>query len=68
MFELTIFIVSYWARNIDDRKSGSGGAFFLGKRLVSWTCKKHNCISQSTTKGKYVATIVSISNIIWIKE
>ena len=26
--------------NIDDRKSTSGGALFLGKRLVTWTTKK----------------------------
>ena len=24
-----------WARSIDDKKNTSGGAFFLGKRLVS---------------------------------
>ena len=29
-----------WAGNIDDRKSTSGGAFFLDKRLVTWTSKK----------------------------
>ena len=29
-----------WAGNLDDRKNTSGGAFFLGKRLVSWTRKK----------------------------
>ena len=29
-----------WVGRIDDRKSTSGGAFFLGKRLVSWTSKK----------------------------
>ena len=34
-----------WAGNIDDRKITSGDAFFLGKRQVSWTGKKENCIS-----------------------
>ena len=29
-----------WAGSIDDRKNTSGGTFFLGKRLVSWTSKK----------------------------
>ena len=29
-----------WVRSVDDRKKMSGGAFFLGKRLVSWTSKK----------------------------
>ena len=29
-----------WAGNMDDRKSTSGGAFFLGGRLNSWLRKK----------------------------
>ena len=40
-----------WVENIDDRKSTSGGAFFLGKRLVSWTSKKKNCTSQSIAEA-----------------
>ena len=38
--DLKVFIDTYWAQSIDDRKSIRGGAFFLGKRLVSWTRKK----------------------------
>ena len=49
------------------RKSTSGGAFFLGKRLVSWTSKKQNCTSQSTTEAEYVAATVNCSNIVWFK-
>ena len=41
-FELKAFTIADWAESIDDRKNTSGGAFFLGKRLVSWTSKKHN--------------------------
>ena len=40
MFDLKVYTDVDWARNVDDRKSTSGGAFFLGKRLVSWTSKK----------------------------
>ena len=39
-FELKAFIDENWAGSIDDRKNTSSGAFFLGKRLVSWTLKK----------------------------
>ena len=39
-FELRAYIDADWARNIDDKKSSSGEAFFLGKRIVTWTSKK----------------------------
>ena len=34
-----------WAGSVGDRKSTSGGAFFLHKRLVSWTRKEKNYTS-----------------------
>ena len=39
-FDLKAFTNSDYVRSIDDSKRTSGGAFFLGKRLVSWTRKK----------------------------
>ena len=33
--DLKVFTNVDWVGNIDDKKSTSGGAFFLGKRLVS---------------------------------
>ena len=62
-----MFTDADWPRNIDDRKSTSGGAFFLGKILVSWTGKKKNCTSQSTIEAEYVAVAVNCSNIVWFK-
>ena len=47
-----------WVGSVDDRKNTSGGAFFLGKILVSQTSKKHNCISQSTTELEYVTIAI----------
>ena len=38
--DLKVFTDADWVGNLDDRKSTSGGAFFLGKRLVSWSSKK----------------------------
>ena len=65
--DLKVFTDVDWAGNIDDRKSTSGGAFFLGKRLVSWTSKKQNCTSQSTVEVEYVATLVNCSNVVCFK-
>ena len=47
--DLKVFIDVDWAGNIDGKKSTSGGTLFLGKRLTSWTNKKQNCTSQSTS-------------------
>ena len=50
--DLKVFIDVDWVGNIDDIKSTSGGAFFLGKRLVSWTSKKKNCTSQCCSSSE----------------
>lgn len=67
-FELWVYTDVDWVRNVDEKKSTSGGAFFLGQRLVSWTSKKQNYISQSTAEAEYVASIVNYSNLVWIKQ
>ena len=43
-----------WVSSMDDRKSTSGGAFFLGGRLVFLLIKKHDFISQSIVGEEYV--------------
>ena len=58
-----------WDGNIDEKKSTSGGALFLGKRLVTWTSKKQSCTSQSTAEAEYVVTVVQCKlHIVWIKQ
>nr|GFA93537.1 hypothetical protein [Tanacetum cinerariifolium]GFA93593.1 hypothetical protein [Tanacetum cinerariifolium] len=37
------------------RKSITGGCQFLGRRLISWQCKKQTIVATSSTKAKYVA-------------
>jgi hypothetical protein len=39
-FTLQAYIDANWVGDTDDRKSTSGGSFFLGGRLVSWLSKK----------------------------
>ncbi|GKE71503.1 hypothetical protein Tco_1529575, partial [Tanacetum coccineum] len=38
-----------------DRKSTTGGCQFLGRRLISWQCKKQAIVANSTTEAEYVA-------------
>ena len=67
-FELRAYIDANQARNIDNKKTTSGGAFFLGRRLVTWTSKKQSYTSQSIVEADYVVAIVNYTNIVWIKQ
>ncbi len=40
---------------VDERKSTSGGAFFLGDSLVAWMSKNQGSIYLSTTEAEYIA-------------
>ncbi|CAM8877595.1 unnamed protein product [Rhodiola kirilowii] len=57
-----------WAGNAEDRKSTSGGCFFLGNNLVSWFSKKQNSISLSTAEAEYIAAGSSCTQLLWMKE
>ncbi|GLJ38457.1 hypothetical protein SUGI_0783140 [Cryptomeria japonica] len=39
-FDLKVYTNANWAGNVDDQKNTTGGAFFLGGRLVSLSSKK----------------------------
>nr|GEV87571.1 putative ribonuclease H-like domain-containing protein [Tanacetum cinerariifolium] len=54
-FELTGFSNADYARCKDTFKSTSGGAQFLGEKLVSWSSKKQDYTALSTTKAEYVS-------------
>ncbi|GJX55705.1 hypothetical protein Tco_0285602 [Tanacetum coccineum] len=41
--------------NLKIPKSITGGCQFLGKRLISWQCKKQTIVATSTTEAEYVA-------------
>eukprot|EP00253_Pinus_taeda_P015531 PITA_15531 len=57
-----------WAGSIDDRKSTSGAAFYLGGCLVSWLSKKKSSISLSIAEAKYVAATTCCTQVLWMKQ
>ncbi|GJU87334.1 ribonuclease H-like domain-containing protein [Tanacetum coccineum] len=42
-----------------DKKSTTGGCQFLGRRLISWQCKKQTIVATSTTEAEYVLVLGS---------
>ena len=51
-----------WAGNVDDRKSTSGGCFYVGNNLVSWMRKKQNSISLATAEAEYIVPVAVAPN------
>jgi hypothetical protein len=49
---LTAYTDADWAGCIDDRRSTSGVAFYLGECLVSWISKKQSSIYLSTAEAE----------------
>ncbi|GKD22130.1 hypothetical protein Tco_1223833 [Tanacetum coccineum] len=67
-FDLEAFSDSNYARASLDMKSTTRGCQFLGKRLISWQCKKHTIVANSTTKAKYVADANCCGHVLWIQN
>nr|GFA72328.1 retrovirus-related Pol polyprotein from transposon TNT 1-94 [Tanacetum cinerariifolium] len=51
----------------DTFKSTSGGAQFLGEKLVSWSSKKQDCMALSTAEAKYVSLSACCAQFLWMR-
>ena len=65
---LASFSDSDWAGNADDRKSTTGGCFYVGAILVAWMSKKQNSVSLSTAEAEYIAAGSCCSQLLWMKN
>ncbi|GJY62218.1 hypothetical protein Tco_0462875, partial [Tanacetum coccineum] len=61
-FDLVAFSDSDYGGANQDRKSTSGGCQFLGRRLISWQCKKQTIVATSTTEADFMNTKIYIDN------
>ena len=52
----------------DTRRSTSGGAQFLGEKLVSWSTKKQLSTSISSTEAEYISMSSCCAQILWMKS
>ncbi|GJR11708.1 putative ribonuclease H-like domain-containing protein [Tanacetum coccineum] len=67
-FELEAFSDSDYGGASLDRKSTTGGCQFLGRRLISWQCKKQTIVANSTTEAEYVAAANCCGQVLWIQN
>ncbi|GJT07894.1 putative ribonuclease H-like domain-containing protein [Tanacetum coccineum] len=67
-FDLEAYSDSDYAGANLDRKSTTGGCQFLGRRLISWHCKKQTIVATSTTKAEYVAAANCCGQVLWIQN
>jgi hypothetical protein len=58
VFKLTCYVDNDWCGDIDDRKSTSGYAFYMGGTTFTWLSKKQPIVTLST----------GVSHTIWLRR
>nr|GFB98032.1 ribonuclease H-like domain-containing protein [Tanacetum cinerariifolium] len=51
----------------DTFNSTSGGAQFLGEKLVSWSLKKQDYMALSTAEAEYVSLSACCAQVLWMR-
>nr|GEZ24549.1 hypothetical protein [Tanacetum cinerariifolium] len=67
-FNLVAYTDSDYGSATQDRKSTTGGCQFLGRRLISWQCKKQIIVATSTIEAEYVAAASGCGQVLWIQN
>ncbi|GJR18354.1 putative ribonuclease H-like domain-containing protein [Tanacetum coccineum] len=64
LLNLDAYSDSDYAGSHGDRKSTTGGCQFLGRRLISWQCKKQTIVATSSTEAEYVAAASLLCTVV----
>ncbi|GKA04752.1 retrovirus-related pol polyprotein from transposon TNT 1-94, partial [Tanacetum coccineum] len=67
-FELKAYSDSDYGGASLDRKSTIDSCQFLGRRLISWQCKKQTIMANSTTEAEYVVAANCCGQVLWIQN
>uniref|UniRef100_A0A453EDK9 Reverse transcriptase Ty1/copia-type domain-containing protein n=1 Tax=Aegilops tauschii subsp. strangulata TaxID=200361 RepID=A0A453EDK9_AEGTS len=68
MVELLGYSDSDLAGDIDDRKSTSGVAYFLGRNIVSWLSQKQKVVALSSCEAEYIAAATAAGQGVWLER
>lgn len=59
---------SDWAGCRETRRSTGGFCILLGSNIISWSAKRHEIISKSSTEAEYRTMSIAASEIVWLQN
>lgn len=62
------FCDSDWASDLDDRRSTSRNCIILGSNPITWSSKKQDTVSRSSTKAENRSLATVITDVMWLQS
>lgn len=67
-FKLIGFSDNDQGGSVDDMRNTSGQCFTLGSSVFSWSLKKQETVSQSTTEAEFVVATTTVNKALWLRK
>lgn len=65
-FNIHVYSDTDWGGDITDIVLASGYIQFMDQNLISWSSRKKNIVSRSSTESEYMAVANSLCETVWV--